>query len=570
MSTHRLEQLVQKVASLSIDNSFQIAQVLRQVRREAVRFPRQVSIILPKIKEKLRLARRMNNLDKSLIFDNLCFQLERNDPTTTTIFASTPHKGGSLRLRNALQNNTQVSTIQFYLYETDDEHQFLLFMEPLLSYIQTSQSIRHVTICWSFSTGSSERLQTAVLGAVFDNPDNVQALTLSPILLSIALFCNGLQSTKLKNLHVHFDSLASYSVEERDMIAVAFRCSTSLESLALVAGDADMVTCIMTALTDGLVESEYKLRELSVDCRDGARLDYLWALEAFTHATKHLKHLRIEEDDLDEEEFASYLKCVTFPSTVSKLTLYENSIDSGLMWVLQSFLKMRNPSEASSLHELEFIGTMMDIDDYREDDQPHNRYHADLMGSWLGTMFCMERDDTDQKWYPTIGSHLDSLSIEHPYNGSMGFVRALAQHGQHIGLKRLTLKLDLDPDYCRDYCKDLARFLGMTTSLRNLELDGKVEVNVILGSLRCNGTLHSVSIPDDHDFDSERATRYTLRNMEIGPLMQEYAELKPDNRSISFYPSLLEVAKQTPMTRAATMLSSLLLFEPSAESSQRS
>jgi hypothetical protein len=227
MSTHRLEQLVQKVASLSIDNSFQIAQVLRQVRREAVRFPRQVSIILPKIKEKLRLARRMNNLDKSLIFDNLCFQLERNDPTTTTIFASTPHKGGSLRLRNALQNNTQVSTIQFYLYETDDEHQFLLFMEPLLSYIQTSQSIRHVTICWSFSTGSSERLQTAVLGAVFDNPDNVQALTLSPILLSIALFCNGLQSTKLKNLHVHFDSLASYSVEERDMIAVAFRCSTS-------------------------------------------------------------------------------------------------------------------------------------------------------------------------------------------------------------------------------------------------------------------------------------------------------------------------------------------------------
>jgi hypothetical protein len=567
MSTHRLEQLVKQAASLSSDNPFLIEEVLRKARREVTAHcPQHAKRILPKIKEKLRLARRMNSLDKSLRFDNLCFKLKRNDPATTTIVVSTLHTGGSLGLRNALRNNTRVSTIEFHFYGTDNEDESLHFIEPLLTYIGTSQSIRHVKIY-----GRMERLQTAVLGAVFDNPDNVQELSCSSIVLPIALFCNGLQSTRLKNVDVYFDSFASYSVDERDMIAAAFRCSTSLESLVLLTGDADMLTCIMTALKEGLDESEYKLRELGVSCHAGARLAYLHTLEAFTHATKHLKHLQIQEEFLKEEEFASYLKCVTFPSTVSKLTLSNNSMDSGWMRVLQSFLKTRNPSEASSLRELEFVATAMNVDDYWEGDEPHNLRQEDLMWSWLGTMFCMEQDDTDQKWYPTIGSHLDSLSIDHPYYPvRTGFVRALAQHGQHIGLKQLKLKLDLDPDYRHNYYKDLAQFIGKTTSLRNLELDGHVGANVILGSLRCNGTLHRVSIPDDHDFDSERATRYSMRNMEIGGLMQVFAKLKPDDRSISFYPSLLEVAKQTPMTRTATMLSSLLLFEPSEKSSQRS
>jgi hypothetical protein len=108
-------------------------------------------------------------------------------------------------------------------------------------------------------------------------------------------------------------------------------------------------------------------------------------------------------------------------------------------------------------------------------------------------------------------------------------------------------------------------------SLEELDLEEMEDSQNILWSLRENGSLRLVSIPDE--METHFANAYCLRNKRIGPLMKSLAwtessdgqtmvenvhSTAEDRCSLALLPSLLQSAKPISMTGATKVFCGLM------------
>jgi hypothetical protein len=142
------------------------------------------------------------------------------------------------------------------------------------------------------------------------------------------------------------------------------------------------------------------------------------------------------------------------------------------------------------------------------------------------------------------------------------FLAELTLCGQRVELT--SLRLDI-------VNANLAEFLSKTSSLQELDLGKMDDEQVILRSLRINGTLQRVTMPGE--VQSRLANSFCLRNKHIAQLVQQVTETKPSrsrdqssagpDRSTqgrqgkSLVPTLLQSGKQITAVRASILLSGL-------------
>jgi hypothetical protein len=156
--------------------------------------------------------------------------------------------------------------------------------------------------------------------------------------------------------------------------------------------------------------------------------------------------------------------------------------------------------------------------------------------------------------------------IEPTVIGHEGFL-TLAASARLIKLKRLEMSF-LDPEEC----KDLALFIAATMFLEKLVVDGEIDdFYPILCSLRVNGSLLVVSLPDD--IETHFADAFCLRNKLLGRWMQSLAWTESsecqtkvinmhgtvqERHALSILPSLLQSAKQITASGASKVFCALM------------
>jgi hypothetical protein len=306
---------------------------------------------------------------------------------------------------------------------------------------------------------------------------------------------------------------------------------------------------ILEGLKDGVANVRHKLHELKICCSNREDLNYWVALSEFTHATTYLRHLQVEHVEFKEVQMDLFLNCLNGPSSISKLTFRNCSIDSDAMREFTAFMgtsQVCNEIVLSSLRDL-----VVESDDYS--------------GPKLASMLSMKRiidggqlsSSGKRTWYSTIGSNLHSLSM---YYLRVDFLKALAQKSQRISMKL--------PDLDDDDCKDLARCISKLPSLRELAMGALEDAHSVLCSLCRNGTLQSVSVVGETE--SRLANSYVLRNKLLGNLLEDIASVETDSpigitgrskggrECNSLYPTLLQSAKQISRSHMSSALSSLL------------
>jgi hypothetical protein len=374
------------------------------------------------------------------------------------------------------------------------------------------------------------RLEGAVLGSALSQLQGIDTID-APILV----FCNA---TRLKTVNIFFGGPNDYrfSQAERSAITAAFRSTGSLESLRIDTIDGGVVEAVLMGLTHEQDDERSILQELKLRCTDENKTMAYWtALSSFTHAATRLTHVQKENDNFfDDAEMGAFLRCVTYPASVTKLTFLDCTTDSDASLV--QFMETRTDSDAAAVSPLRDLAL----------------FDAIVSGPTLVSMCCMKEDSHGCR-YSTIGSRLTSLSLS--FHGILhkayaGLCMALAQNADRIELKCLKLA-DLDAQECHD----LAHFISVTWSLQVLELNGVEHAHTILRSLRGNGTVHAVSIPGE--IESKLASSYGLRNERSGELVTNLLEAE-DRRTKSLFPTLLESTKQVPKTRASSLFACLL------------
>jgi hypothetical protein len=460
----------------------------------------------------------------------------------------------------ALQGNTQVSEIQISLRGLMpaffDTRQLGNIIAPLIRYIQTSESIRSVSLRFEHTDRSvNERLKAALLNAVFEKGKHIKELLCYCIVPGF-VFNAGMRSapSMLQKLDVVF---GPSSIRERVAIASVFGSSSSLEELRLVTDDADLSADILIALTDATTNHSLPLRELVLKCRGNANLAYWSALAGLAHRAEHLKHLMLDTEQFDETAMDTFLNCLNSPSAISKLTFEMCSFDLHAMRSFQRFMELRKEADTlhvSSLTDLAF-GVTATMEGWS--------------GSLFASVFCLKQEagqkgmDDINNWYTTIGSCLTSLSVGLSMKGCAGFLKIWANNPQMVRLTSLSFsRLN------KRNCMHLARYLANVSSLLKLEIDEFHDDNLVREGLRRNGTLLSVSLYGG--IASRLANNYCLRNKLLRALLQKLACVESDEsmgdtdrsvterRAESLYPTLLHVAKQISAFRVSTAVSSLL------------
>jgi hypothetical protein len=555
------EHLQRAITATSVEKA-RVQVQADQLRTKAARLREQVNEVEEQVKRLCRQSTDCERMRESLEFDVLCLALQCNDAETTKVprdLVKYP-AGYAERLGEALQGNTRVSHIDIEVAKLMpaiyDAQQMDTIVAPLLRYIRTSASWRSALIGANHPNAVlNARLHTTLFEAVFENQQHLSELTCYSTVPALP-FQNGMRKDTLKKVDVYFGHSSTYSQREQAAIATAFRSSACLEMLRLVAEDPELATAILLALRDGMTTNRYVLHDLSLRCHGGDNVVYWNALTDMAHNAPHLTHLEVEREEFSEMVMDAFLPCLM--STISKLSFEECHIFQGAMRSLKRFMETRKDGETANVSSL--CEVVFDCDTALEH----------WTGKEFASMFCLKREqgDDDKKWYSTIGSGVTSLSMRLYLEGCSGFLKAWTRRLHCMKLVRL------DVGYVDEKeCRDLMRFLPRVSSLQKLVISGFDDNNLIRVGLRNNGTLLSVSIPGE--MESRLANSYCLRNKLLGPLLQELAGAKWDERTEnadclddsnanserrahSLVPTLLQAANQISAFRSSTVLSSLL------------
>jgi hypothetical protein len=265
-----------------------------------------------------------------------------------------------------------------------------------------------------------------------------------------------------------------------------------------------------------------------------------------------LKCLKLEPEALGREGMESLLDCLYGQSSISSLTLKEGSMDAPAWSLLKEFLGTRKEGDTLGVSSLvELTLDCVDVDDA-----------SGLAWASFASVFWTKHEHVE-----TIGSCIRSLSIA-PSRG-YGILQELARNAHRIALTRLTL-YDLDAEEC----KHLAQYLFKTTCLRELDLDGVDNLDLIMRSFRSNGTLHQVV-----EWPWPSAHTFCMRNKLLCLLLHDLAgtEFKDKDSKVgcttdsmkrrhakSLLPTLLQSAKHITALRAPIILTTLLELGESA------
>jgi hypothetical protein len=523
----------------------------KRCRDKAAQYLEEAQVAEERVKRRCVQSKKAQNLFESLRFEALCHALQRNDPDTTETrldgYFKLPPACAQL-LGEALQDNTHVSKVALEVPKLIPPllgaHDIASFVAPLMRFIRTSKSLRHVSMWAAHGSSVNNLLMEEIFNAVFQNQGQIDTLDChcdAPIML----LCNGMQSsTSLKTVDIRFGVHSSH--DERTTIEAAFRSMTSLKSLRFETQDVRLATSIL----NGLKVSNCELQELKLGCDLHGRA-YWAALSEFTQAAEFLTHLEMQWQTLNEANMDFFLHCLYGQSSILKLSFNECSMDLDAMHLLKRFMRLRKEgatSGVSALRDLAF--------EWMEKEGV-----APWSGSSFASMFSMGRMEqeysegqsqltNEEDTYSTIGSGLRSLTLTPVSNGGDGFLIALARSAHCIELTKLSVN-------CRNYddCQDVARFIAKTPSLQELDLaamDDDYDYYSILCSLEANGTLLTVTIPGE--IESRFANSFCLRNKLLGQLLHNLVMSDQDDKKedstgrsvvnrgpLSLLPSLLHI-----------------------------
>jgi hypothetical protein len=504
-------------------------------------------------------------------FDALCLALQRNDTSTaelppTNIIDWKYPAVYIHRLGGALQQNTRVSVLNLDLQSlvpaSFDTPQALNAIGALLRYIRSSNALR--SFCIHTNRQPDRKIQRLLVyemvEAFFENQGGTEKL-ICECYIPAALFCKSMVATttlNLKVLHIRFSAYSSD--EEQRAIADAFRSSTRLQSLYITTYNDNLMTCILVGLKDAYCE----LGTLSL--RGDANSDAYWdALSDYTHSTRFLKHLELEDQFVGED----LLRCLYGQSSILKLSLRKCQMRHEGMRLLQQFMQARRQGDAavaSSICELAFE-SMNHTLPRTSISLPFDASRTMAIGPpWPGSLFASmfwtnqnhSVGHGDHSRYSTVGSQIRSLTVNPVSTAGSGFLQALAQNAHRIKFTSLNLSgLGVGE------CNDLARFISTNSILRELKLHDITNDGSLLRSLRGNGILQAVTMPGK--IDSIRANSFCHRYKHLCEVLGsltaidlDHGSKVEDRRTISLVPNLMQCAKQVSASCPTMVLSSLL------------
>jgi hypothetical protein len=565
-----LEEQIKQTALASKQEHARLVSEAESLKRKAGSLRHELAQMDKKVKRLHVHADEARHLQNTLEFEALCLAVRRNDPATTELPNATNFPAGyALRLGEALQENTHVSVLDIHVEKLipslKDMQPFThakvsSFVTPLLGYIRNGRAMRHVSLQSAHPNAKiNKALETWFLDAVFGNRDYIRELTCNLCSVTIPPFLKGMQSTQLNKLDIGLGTLSDYSDLERGSIREAFRFGTRLESLSVHTEDPGVAEIVLAGLKDGASWYSCRLAELKLACHTVEGLAYWTAISEFTHAYMRLKHLQLEDCSFVAQEMDTFLTCLEAPCSISKLSLLYCSCHPNAVYSFLQFMETCQQPGLGGAPLNELVVTW-------------NTLGETCSGSAFASIFRMRHVDA-AGGYLTIGSSLRSLSVSGIETGCPGFVQTMARNARHIQLQRVKLS-----DLHATDCRHLATWIAKTSSLQELELDQVGDLHPILASLRRNGTLRTITLPNTKDSRftmsyRDLAISFSDRNKYIGELLEsltldESDQVKnatnDDNRSRrghcykSLYPTFLQCANQISATRSSTTLSSLL------------
>jgi hypothetical protein len=495
-------------------------------------------------------SRLINSLNVERTFQ----RLRRNDPETTVVDFSTEYRipqGYGKVLGKALAGNTVVSDLCLHVRRmlptcSDD----FSWIEELLLFLATSSSLRQVDLGNAHWPKVSRHLMDVVLDALTRNSSILKLALNIPVQTAWLQKVTGttMNLTALTLLFHPYD----VAEEDRPTVATCIASLSQLEYLELIMKGYENVLDVVILTELNRANTRLRHLRLHVEAFD---VPFCTALSQFTLNSGARLDLVVLGMGLDLGNVFCGLRHVHGDTAVitvfvSQLTLVGCEFSAAESISMAAFLQARIGAGASHsvLNELCF------------DASSWKRLGASVSHSLADSLLMVMDSDGGTNVVPTVGSQVRSVTL-------VGAHRLFLDHlGRNADKVRLeTLRLD---KVSRGSSKSLGMYLPKLHTLTELKLAGVATGGPrwILQGLRQNGTLQSVETMDaegDSSFDlvqSKLVDAYCERNRILGELLDNNA-----GWARCPLPSLLQVAKQAPMTRVTNMARGLLKYGDSIE-----
>jgi hypothetical protein len=573
----------------------------KRLREESKRLRDEANRIEEKAKRVYSDSWKAFDASKSREFQALCLKLRRNDPSTTILpDANDFPTGYAQQLGLALKGNTHVSSILVRLGSSipklddcgDSKSNFKetigKLVDPLVQYIRASASLRRVTIYPASQDKFDETLAELFLGASLRNP-NIEEISFESCRIPVRAFLAGnwQTTTSLKKFYFGSECHSDFSDEDRQLIGEAFQSFSLLQSLDIDIVDDSLVESIF----DNVCSGNSKLEGLKVTLGNSPQPDIWSSLTSILYSTKEFQHLDFDSFHFEDEEMRELINGMTPQdnsnalTTVAELSLQDCPIDRSARQLLLDFMQTRvdpqllvgNDTRPFSLRKLNFVDLSHSI-------TQQWRISSRMLVSMLSVQQGDEEDDDDSdnqaqddanyEWHPTIGSQVESLTLDPIDNDCFPrFFSRLAQESARIRLQKLKATRLRQQDVI-----GLAQCISKVESLRAFDVSlFQTSALPILISLRENGNIQSAVIegtrPDETDLTSRVTQAYCDRNKCLDGLLLESSrtiELDQDDGPVtgaspvtsiggkSFSPTLWAAALQVPDTQSSKVYRSLL------------
>jgi hypothetical protein len=529
-------------------------------------------------------------LTKTLEFEAICMALRRNEPSLVELPRAYAFPVGYAEpLGQSLDKNTHVSSIDIdcvnlmpltYKKESNNQEKKKRTVDPLVKFLRTSVTLRRVVFHrWYDGVLSGSKVGKALykilVGACFRNR-YIQDLIVDYGCLPMTSLRKCRLTTSLKTLHISVSSPTHFWQEDLQLIMSTFRAFSSLSNL-LISGEH---LSVMEAMLRGVLAAGCQLEELDLDCTnvDDDPVPELWqTLSALLSSTRQMSHLHLRNVRFDTQNMRELVSGFmrradgTLQISISKLTLHECRFSSDATRLLVEFMNTRvepqgngSPCLTSMLRDLVIDNTDSGC--------------TDLSSTALISMLCMQPAlglapaASEEKWCPTIGSQIHSLSLNPFEDCFPEFFDLVEECSSRINLT----KLEMSNIYDNEEVLRIAKFIPIIKSLRTLNMDSFMEdvssVSPILSALRENGNVTSIAMEYSgsavkSDSAIKLAEAYAKRNQCLDELLLKSTaseeEICPEvihAESVagkSLHPTLMEAAKQIPCNRASRLLHTL-------------
>jgi hypothetical protein len=512
-----------------------------------------------------------SRLVKALKCEKTLHCLRRNDPETRVVDLAR-YKGSNgygKVLGEALEGNTVVSELilngPMLLLPKDSCAISLSLIEKLLQFLSTSASLRRVYLghpTWDdrASFGVAFDLTGMIVDAILTN-SNIVDLSLNVPRVNVWLHRIADAKLPLTTLTLWFLGHLDLTRQDIPPVPTCIASLAHLENLNLfVERNRSLPTAILTRLSN----ADSRLRSLRLVTKTELDRPFFTALGQFLSSTTRLDHLELSGVGLygtdDMGDVVRGLQHVDDETGVTSIFVsrlcfakFVCSVDGFAHMTAFLMTKIhRNGAVTcrSALNELFF--------------HPGKQAGLARRGAWqLANSLLMARvsmngsgSDADEKLVQTVGSQVRSISLARVH---CIFLDHLGRHAHRVQLESLEL-IDVPEDtgVALGTCLPKLQYLKVL----KLVMVGTGSPYWILRGLRQNGTLLNVEMTNEEEYSNFDAAQlilveaYCQRNTLLGELLD-----KETGQAWHVFPSLLQVAKQAPMTLVTNLVRGLLRYE---------